>query len=115
MLISACRTYHALCGEWPEAPAHEDVLAILTSPIRTDRLMRPAILDNLKESQVDESGRMIDPWESPYVIEFPEDSVLVYSFGPDCDSDEGHYEGDGCADGDHGSLGIPEPWDDVRP
>jgi len=49
------------------------------------------------------------------VIEFPEDSVLVYSFGPACDSDMGHYEGDGCADGVHESMGMSAPYDDVKP
>ena len=113
MLISACKTYRSLVNVWPDEASHAAILAILASPIDTGQLGRPPVLDTLKQSQVDGSGTMIDPWGSPYVIEFPEEGILVYSFGPDQESDEGHYDGDGCPDGAHASF--TPPVDDVKP
>ena len=118
ILLAACKTYHALLHEWPDSVESDrelEILTILSSPIETPDLGRPAVLESLKESQTDDQGRMIDPWGNPYAIEFPEDQVLVYSFGPDMDSDEAHFDGDGCADGAHDAMGLGKPVDDVRP
>ena len=109
MLLSACRTYHALVDEWPKASRQQDVIAHLVSP-QLPRIGRPLV-----KADFDLAGKMIDPWRSPYVIEIPQEGVLVYSFGSDRDSDMGHFEGDGCAEGVHEALGLPEPVDDVRP
>lgn len=113
MLQSACKGYRALVGEWPAAATQAEILAILMSQTRTDQRAGPPALDDLKHSQVDATGTMIDPWGNPYVIEFSEEGVKVYSFGPDGESDGGHSDGDGCPASAHASLS--EPIDDVRP
>lgn len=114
MLIAACKTYRAFVNEWPKADSQEDVLAILCAPVVSGYVRGP-VLGSLKEMQIDDVGRFVGPWGSPYVIEFPEEGILVYSFGPDMESDEGHFEGDGCAEGVHASLGLRVSVDDVRP
>ncbi len=114
MLIAACKMYRALVNEWPKANRQQDIIDHLLSP-QLPRMGRPPVLLDLTEADFDLAGRMIDPWRSPYVIEFPEGRVLVYSFGPDMESDEGHFEGDGCTEGVHEALGLCVPVDDVRP
>ena len=114
MLGAACRMYHAHVHEWPLGADQVEIIHLrLMSPIETTDLGRPPVLDGLKESQLDTDGYFMDPWKSPYVIEFPDEGVLIYSFGPDAQSDWGHFEGDGCAAADHASL--TPPVDDVRP
>jgi len=66
MLISACKTYRALSHVWPEGDFQDDVLLNLTSPIEMPEAHRPAVLEGLKESQIDDqTGLMIDAWGSP--------------------------------------------------
>lgn len=114
-LETACKTYRSYAHEWPEGADQSDILGKLTSPIDTADLGREPPLEDLKKSQTDDQGRMIDPWGSPYVIEFPEAAILIYSPGLDGESDMGHSEGDGCAGGAHAALGLVRPVDDVRP
>lgn len=59
---------------------------------------------------IDENGDIVDVWGNPVFIDVDAatNAVLVYSYGPDGESDNGCYEGDG---EDH--SGLTPPIDDI--
>ncbi|HHN47052.1 MAG TPA: type II secretion system protein [Planctomycetes bacterium] len=68
----------------------------------------------LNRREVNDLEEIIDLWGNPIIIhvDVARNQLLVYSFGPDGESDEGHFEGDGCPEADH--SGLSKPIDDIR-
>ncbi|MBN1809129.1 MAG: type II secretion system protein [Planctomycetes bacterium] len=72
---------------------------------------RGAFLE-LNDSNLDTAGAIIDVWQQPLVIDVDavNNRVLVYSLGPDMESDNGLYRGDG---NEEAAYTTPEPIDDI--
>ena len=57
----------------------------------------------LNNSELNSKREIVDIWANPIIIKIDEavGSLLVYSLGPNGESDDAHYPGDGCPAGTH--------------